>query len=332
MLDLRAVGITVYFIAQFLVLNFVRNRKHVGPLWFATIANSILWWTFVKGFWRAFSGTKLGNTLTFKTTLKGGSRRAPLGNPFVLLPHRSMSAAACCSSLCHEQGQHRHPRGGAGQGTKCPLHGHCRACCTCARQWLSKWPAMVYRIHCAAEQHPAVCAEAGCARTCGGHPGLISPCPAVAEHEASCCARRFMNTSIGDLWIPALTLGGLVASFAFGLHKVIVQGSVVTTLSISLLWILYRWAPSLLVHLCCGCCCRIADLLQRCEVLQSCFDAAAHASARQAMASAAWPSLQMTLASRAWACGIWAARAQRFCSACREPRRAYLHCPPFAHC
>ena len=76
-LSWRAVGITVYFIAQFLVLNFVRNRKHVGPLWFATIANSILWWTFVKGFWRAFSGTKLGNTLTFKTTLKGGNRHAP---------------------------------------------------------------------------------------------------------------------------------------------------------------------------------------------------------------------------------------------------------------
>lgn len=51
-----------------------------------------------------------------------------------------------------------------------------------------------------------------------------------------------MNTSIGDLWIPALTLGGLVASFAFGLHKVIQQGDVITTLSISLIWILYRSA------------------------------------------------------------------------------------------
>ena len=52
-----------------------------------------------------------------------------------------------------------------------------------------------------------------------------------------------MNTSIGDLWIPALTLAGLVASFVFGLHKVISQGSVVTTLSISLIWILHRCAP-----------------------------------------------------------------------------------------
>ena len=60
--------------------------------------------------------------------------------------------------------------------------------------------------------------------------------------SSSRLARRFMNTSIGDLWIPALTLAGLVASFAFGLHKVISQGSVVTTLSISLLWILYRCA------------------------------------------------------------------------------------------
>ena len=53
-----------------------------------------------------------------------------------------------------------------------------------------------------------------------------------------------MNTSIGDLWIPALTLGGLVASFAFGLHKVIQQGNVITTLSISLIWILYRSAKA----------------------------------------------------------------------------------------
>ena len=69
-------AISVYFGAQFLVLNFVRNRKHMGPLWFATVANSILWWTFVKGFWRAFSGTKLGNQLTFKTTLKGSNKCA----------------------------------------------------------------------------------------------------------------------------------------------------------------------------------------------------------------------------------------------------------------
>ena len=81
-------GITVYFIAQFLVLNFVRNRKHSGPLWFASVANSILWWTFVKGFWRAFSGTKLGNTLTFKTTLKGNNRWAPPAQmaPVCMLP------------------------------------------------------------------------------------------------------------------------------------------------------------------------------------------------------------------------------------------------------
>lgn len=67
-------GLTVYFVAQYFVLHYWRNRKHIGPLWFADVANAILWWTFVKGFWRAFSGTKLGNTLTFKTTLKGGSR------------------------------------------------------------------------------------------------------------------------------------------------------------------------------------------------------------------------------------------------------------------
>lgn len=52
-----------------------RKRKHTFPLWFNWVANNILWWTFVKACWRAAAST-CGQTITFKTTLKGTGRLA----------------------------------------------------------------------------------------------------------------------------------------------------------------------------------------------------------------------------------------------------------------
>ena len=46
---------------------------HPEALWFANISNMILWFTYVKGAWRALSG-KFGAGITFKTTLKGAGR------------------------------------------------------------------------------------------------------------------------------------------------------------------------------------------------------------------------------------------------------------------
>ena len=63
-------GLTVYFVAQYGVLNYVRKRSHIYPLWFANVANNILWWTFVKAAYRSASSLS-GKTLTFKSTLKG---------------------------------------------------------------------------------------------------------------------------------------------------------------------------------------------------------------------------------------------------------------------
>jgi len=47
------VALTVYSVAQTLVLNNVRTLRHVEPLWFANIANNILWFTFVKAGFRS---------------------------------------------------------------------------------------------------------------------------------------------------------------------------------------------------------------------------------------------------------------------------------------
>ena len=48
-----AVALTIYTVAQTLVLNNVRTLRHVEPLWFANIANNILWFTFVKAGFRS---------------------------------------------------------------------------------------------------------------------------------------------------------------------------------------------------------------------------------------------------------------------------------------
>ena len=48
-------------LAQTLVLNYVRKPKHIEALWFASIANTILWWTFVKAcFNTVLASTALG--------------------------------------------------------------------------------------------------------------------------------------------------------------------------------------------------------------------------------------------------------------------------------
>lgn len=59
----------MYAIAQHLVLSYCRKLKHVEALWFAGIANNILWWTFAKAAFNALLA-KLGKRVTFKATLK----------------------------------------------------------------------------------------------------------------------------------------------------------------------------------------------------------------------------------------------------------------------
>ncbi|KAK9828913.1 hypothetical protein WJX72_002766 [[Myrmecia] bisecta] len=127
-----AVALTANMLAQYLVLNYCRKRAHWKPLWFANVANNILWFAFVKACFRAV-GASCGKSITFKTTLKGSG--------------------------------------------------------------------------------------------------------------------RLLNSAMGDIWMPAICFLALAASFGFGLHKVITGPSVITTLSISIVWIVYGMiAPYLLLH------------------------------------------------------------------------------------
>ena len=48
------------------------SPKHIEALWFSNVANALLWWTYVKAFWRAINSI-CGQKIQFKTTLKGAS-------------------------------------------------------------------------------------------------------------------------------------------------------------------------------------------------------------------------------------------------------------------
>lgn len=127
-----ALGLSVYMAAQFIVMNYVHKLRDLKALWFAQVANSILWWTFVKACWRA-AGAAFGKSMTFKTTLKG--------------------------------------------------------------------------------------------------------------------ANALMNKAIGDLWMPTTCFLALMSALGFGLYKAATGPSVVSTLSISLIWIMYNAIPPyLLLH------------------------------------------------------------------------------------
>lgn len=58
------------------MLYYVRSYKHIEALWFANTANSLLWWTYVKAFWRALNSV-FGDKIKFKTTLKGALPSVP---------------------------------------------------------------------------------------------------------------------------------------------------------------------------------------------------------------------------------------------------------------
>lgn len=69
-----ALGLTIYYVATCCVLQYTRSRKHIFPLFFSNISTVLMFWTFVKAFWRSLiAKTRFGN-ITFKTTLKGFGR------------------------------------------------------------------------------------------------------------------------------------------------------------------------------------------------------------------------------------------------------------------
>ncbi len=52
------------------VLMYTRDWKHIKPLWFSNISTFIMFWTYIKAFFRTQLAKMLGRSITFKTTLK----------------------------------------------------------------------------------------------------------------------------------------------------------------------------------------------------------------------------------------------------------------------
>ena len=67
-----ALAISVQYVATTAVLYFVRTPRHLEALFFANTCNAIMWWSYLKGAWRAGVAAVGAGGLAFKTTLKGG--------------------------------------------------------------------------------------------------------------------------------------------------------------------------------------------------------------------------------------------------------------------
>lgn len=52
------------------MLQYTRNRKHIFPLFFSNISTVLMFWTFVKAFWRSLIAKTRFGAITFKTTIK----------------------------------------------------------------------------------------------------------------------------------------------------------------------------------------------------------------------------------------------------------------------
>ena len=66
-----AVSITAYYSATLLLMYYTRSLGHLKSMWFASVANSILWFAFLKAMYRATVGRWLSGTIVFKVTAKG---------------------------------------------------------------------------------------------------------------------------------------------------------------------------------------------------------------------------------------------------------------------
>ncbi len=66
-----AIAVTVYYPCTMFVMYYTRSFGHLKSMWFAAVANSILWWAFLKAMYRATIGRWFAGTIVFKVTAKG---------------------------------------------------------------------------------------------------------------------------------------------------------------------------------------------------------------------------------------------------------------------
>ena len=73
-----ALSITVFYVATLGINYYTRSPSHLKSMWFASVANNILWWAFFKAMYRSTLGRWIEGTIVFKVTAKGLQRMKDL--------------------------------------------------------------------------------------------------------------------------------------------------------------------------------------------------------------------------------------------------------------
>lgn len=92
-------GLTIYSVATQCVLYYVRHPNHTEALWFASVANSLLWWTYVK----VTNHTDHNdNDDTFSISMNSASVVANACTVALTVSCNKVSCSTCCFSqaLC----------------------------------------------------------------------------------------------------------------------------------------------------------------------------------------------------------------------------------------
>ncbi len=95
-----AFAATLYLIAGALINLYCRKRWHIKMMWFGTICNHLLWFTYTKAILNVLaSKMSIKGKTTFKTTKKKGGRRAWWPRFCILGPqHAPSTSPQACSA------------------------------------------------------------------------------------------------------------------------------------------------------------------------------------------------------------------------------------------
>jgi hypothetical protein len=94
-----AFAATLYLIAGVLINLYCRKRWHIKMMWFGTICNHLLWFTYTKAIINVLaSKMSMKGKTVFKTTTKKGAQRAIFGLTNTCITGCRLQAAGGLSS------------------------------------------------------------------------------------------------------------------------------------------------------------------------------------------------------------------------------------------
>ncbi len=76
-----ALAITVYYVCTTLVVFYVRSASHIKSMWFALVANTILWFAYLKALIRATVGRLFGMCVLYVCCYQWCFTTTTMGHP-----------------------------------------------------------------------------------------------------------------------------------------------------------------------------------------------------------------------------------------------------------